>query len=175
MHLVLSNNIKYEAAGFLESLIAVAITGLAGVLLLSVAMSTIDQTLDNEAYDEMTNSSAALKHKISYLVEIHNEGNPDDPILSMLSSAGGCFDLGDKFVSEIVPLDVASVCPYAIEDGQIDRDSCDLTGEIGVFDFVCVNTNSNDSILSVDVVSGDIACIEDDCKDFIDKEIYLLK
>jgi hypothetical protein len=166
---------KYNAQGFVESLIAVAITGLAGVVLLAVSMNTIDQTLENEAYDEMTNASLSLNHKISYLVELHNQGASGDPIVELLDSKGRCFDLGDTFIFDLTSSDLSNVCAFNMQDGLMDRDSCGLTGEIGVFEFVCVNSLSNDSILYVDVVTGDIGCTDDSCNDFIDKEIYLLK
>jgi len=170
--------IKYKAQGFVESLIAVAITGLAGVLLLSVSIRTIDQTLDNEVYDEVTNGSSVLSKKLSYLVDVHNFGNidpDDDPVLRLIDFNGMCFDLGNKFVSDITDLDIESVCPLSMSKGKLDRDACGLTGEIGAFNFVCVNSNSNKSILSVDIVSGDSGCTDESCKDFVDKEIYLLK
>jgi len=173
------NKIKgYVAQGFVESLIAVAITGIAGVLLLSVAINTINQTLKNEAYDEMTNTSSALGHKLSYLVDIHNLGDidpDDDAILKMLDFPNRCFDLGDDFLSDITAVDVVDICPVSMSGGKINRDACELTGEIGIFDFVCVNSNSNNSILSVDLITGDIGCTDESCKDFVDKEIYLLK
>jgi hypothetical protein len=81
---------KYEAVGFVEALIAIAVAGIASVVLMTVAADTVAQVLRNETSNKMTEvaiEGASLVKKIA-----DNQNNGDEELFpSIEGNVNNCF------------------------------------------------------------------------------------
>lgn len=168
---------KYSGSGFVETLIAMAITGIAGVLLITVAIKTLNESVKTEISDEITVLDGNIEVDLQYLVESYNSGKfaGDSPIDQMLDNRG-CFNLDVNY--ETVNSSTATqACPYTFntKTGILDRSSCNINGNTGVFGLVCVADGSDNQLLKVDIVTGFGGCDGEGCDDFVNKELYILE
>jgi hypothetical protein len=113
---------KYEAVGFVEALIAIAVAGIASVVLMTVAANTIAQVIRNETSDKMTEyaiEGASMTKKIA-----DNHNNSDEELFPGIDgNVNNCFAfVGDVDQPEFQKSGeiFENVCDY--DSGQ--RDQC---------------------------------------------------
>lgn len=68
---------KYEAVGFVEALIAIAVAGIASVVLMTVAANTVAQVLRNETSNKMTEVGIEGASLVKKIADNHNNGDSD--------------------------------------------------------------------------------------------------
>jgi len=103
---------KYIAVGFVEALIAIAVAGVASVVLMSIAIQTISQVLKNEVSDTMTElaiEGGSMAKKIG-----DNQLKSDESLFPQIDgNVGKCFAF-DGEVSD----------PSFVKSGDIFLDAC---------------------------------------------------
>lgn len=176
-----SNNklkIKYKAQGFVEALIAVAISGVAGIILLSIATKTVNQTIYNEIQDEITLANSNMALKLEYLIQADqaDELNVDSPVDKLSNDyLNQCVRL-DFTLDDLDAYEITTFCSRSLDsNGLLSRSDCNLDSQdVEDFAFVCPIASSS-NFLTVDIISGSTACTGRNCRDYIDTEVYLLK
>lgn len=164
---------SYKGQGFVETLIATGVAGIASVVLMSVAIRTIRQTVKNEIEDEKTLLSSNMDASMNYLVGFYNDAlvKEDDVLAPLIATPGSCFDVtvdwGTPEDSMIEPS-----CANTVEGGKLSRLGCDLGPSEDIFAVACVSTKSNARILFLDIVTGQVGCVADECKDHIRSVLY---
>jgi hypothetical protein len=66
---------KYEAVGFVEALLAIAVAGIASVVLMTVAANTVAQVIRNETSNKMTEVAIEGASMTKKIAESHNNGD----------------------------------------------------------------------------------------------------
>ncbi len=84
---------KYEALGFVESMIAIMIVGISSVVLMQIAVNTMQGIMQNEAIDDMTQYAVEGAETIQDLAFQHRES--EEPLFpaSNILYEGYCFSL----------------------------------------------------------------------------------
>lgn len=166
---------KYQAQGFVEALIAVAVAGIASVVLMSIAIDTLKQTVDNENEGKKTLQSGNVGIQLDYLVAAYNNGELPSPsiIETLINNPNGCFDpniaMGDPTSTTMV-----LQCDYQLNGDRLTRDNCNLNDDSGeVFTYICTK-QSTTRLLYVDIVSGLRGCDDKSCHDIVQSLIFPL-
>ena len=166
---------NYKAQGFVEALVAIAVTGIAGIVLLSIATRTVNQTVYNEIKDEITLENNNMQMKLDFIVEAVNSGDYEGatPLDDMDQYFGQCVFL-DVSLDDISSYEITPACPNALSPkGVLPREDCSLS-ELDGFALVCPTLYTSD-VLTVDIISGNSLCDGRKCNDFVNGEAYLLK
>ena len=186
----LTNNNRYNAQGFVEALIAILITGIAAMGLMTVAANTIGQVIDNEISDQLSQEAVKGAAIMDYFIEEWNQGNRTISTTNMLSpggntfqnSIGSCFaldgDLGDPVISNALAYCNASdssdstrfgINPYECLS-QWDTVSIDTVGSEDLSDhrdqmfrIICItpeSDNTNYYIMVTKIFTGTKSCYD---------------
>lgn len=169
---------KYDAQGFVEALIAIAITGIAGIVLLSIATKTVNQTIYNEIQDEITLANSNMALKLEYLIQADQSGDltADSPVDALSNGYPNQCVMMDFTLDNLDAYEITTFCSSSLDsDGLLSRSDCNLdVQDVKDFAFVCP-TASSSNFLTVDIISGSTACTGRNCRDYVNTEVYLLK
>lgn len=170
---------KYTAQGFVEALIAIAVAGIATVVLMQVAVRTIRQTVDNEIEDEKTILATNLEVKLDYLLAANNADDlgDDSAVDSMKASPNTCFEL-DIDMADVVSSVAMHKCAYSLTNGErrlLSRSTCEFEVSEEIFALACVTSRTTQNLLYIDIVTGLGGCEAEDCSDSIQSIVYPLR
>ena len=162
----MSKQKTYKSLGFVEALIAIMVVGVASVVLLGIAVNTVQQVLQNEMSDKLTETAVEGGVMIKKIAE-DNNGSTDTLFPPITGNTGKCFALntdinnpsfvknGDVFVN---------ACNY---DSQ-GKDGCvsTLSEDTSVFRVYCMTSDSDVTTGTVvgKVITGLAACKTADTK-----------
>ena len=112
----MNNNTNYEAIGFIEALIAILLVGVSSLILLQIAINTLNNAIQNEAIDHMTQyamEGAEMaqdiynKHKMDLLInpDIDGEDEKERYFPEIIQDGANCFVInkrgGDVFFVKV--------------------------------------------------------------------------
>jgi hypothetical protein len=104
---------KYDAVGFVEALIAIAVAGIASVVLMTVAADTVAQVLRNETSDKMTELAIEGASMIKKIGDNHNNG--DEPLFPEIDgNVNNCY----AFIGDVDE-------PHFQQSGDVFENVCD--------------------------------------------------
>lgn len=86
---------KYEALGFVEALIAIMVVGISSIVLMEIAVDTMQNTIQNEIIDTMT-QYAVEGAEIAQQIADRNKESESSTYFPSISDWGACF----RFVNE---------------------------------------------------------------------------
>jgi len=86
---------KYEALGFVEALIAIMVVGISSIVLMEIAVNTMQNTIQNEIIDTMT-QYAVEGAEIAQQIADRDKEDESPTYFPTLSDWGSCF----RFVNE---------------------------------------------------------------------------
>ncbi|MGI6484514.1 MAG: hypothetical protein ACOX0R_02745 [Candidatus Dojkabacteria bacterium] len=149
----MSNIKKYKAVGFVESLIAIMIVGVASVVLMRLAASTLMDAVQNERIDKMTQfaiEGATMTEAI--ILEMKNKGEDPKEKFDLLAGATNCYvpyivdETADRTVFDFKKdnnVYTKIVEPVDRNDSKIVIVEQDVTGEKKeYFRYVCLSAPS---------------------------------
>jgi hypothetical protein len=155
---------KYNSVGFVEALIAIAVAGIASVVLMGIAADTYAQVLYNEMSDQMTEISIEGSEMVKKIADEHNTSE-EEPYFP---SIGGnyCYAIEGNYENPSFPKqgeNFISTCSYSAQN----RSSCfDAVSSRSneYFTIFCMTTDSeyeNDLVVGK-VVTGLVDCDGED-------------
>lgn len=167
---------NYQAQGFVESLIAILVTGIASIALMSVAARTIREVVRNEQLDQLTQEAIKGGKLIDYIVDEHNhevEHTTLFPIAQIdetkcvaidgdISGAnlyvGEKTDAGDVVCNYIPPY--SGINPEDCINGNENEIKIDSVEQEDLFRIMCIHPDSDPSegILVVKIYTGTLSC-----------------
>lgn len=121
---------KYVAVGFVEALIAIAVAGIASIVLMSIAANTTAQVIRNEISGEMTEYAIEGAAIIRKIADNHNNGQ-GELFPSIEGNNGRCFSFeGSTDAPRFVKSgeNFTSICSYdsgervQCKDSTLDKD-----------------------------------------------------
>jgi hypothetical protein len=113
----------YKAAGFVEALIAIAVAGIASVVLMGIAADTTAQVLRNEISDSLTQSAIEGGELVKKIADNHNSS--EDPLFPPLAEyRGSCFQIEGSSNSPTFPQVDDQFIPTCSYDASGGRDQC---------------------------------------------------
>jgi hypothetical protein len=164
-------NTKQKALGFVESLIAIAVTGIACIVLMAMAARTIKEVGRNEESDEMLQLAVSGAAMIN---EVANNGNTSSTAFPpIISNINNCFKISSIVMAP--SLSATSVCSYDVTG----RDNCKSTtapARTDLFRVFCI-TNKSDAAAGVvvgKIIVGKTACEDSVNCDVRDYQYYLV-
>ena len=176
----------YKAQGFVEALIAILITGIAAVGLMTVAATTIGDVIQNEILDQVNQQGVKGNLMLQTVVEEWNFDNRDPfeasgnlifPPTDVKKDAGLCFHLdGDPnsydtvtlTTSEAIPnctMDIDGIVPAScVAAAQLapttedDDEDSDFTDQL--FRIACLDSDTDyvRSVLVTRIYTGSLGC-----------------
>lgn len=125
----------YKAQGFVEALIAIVVAGIATLVLMTVAIRTLNSVVKNELIDQLTQEAVKGGELLNYAVDEYNYGNlAAAPFLPLDTDAGGNLSACYFVDGEIGNLNISSQpingCTY--EQGVITQDDGTNEREVAV-------------------------------------------
>ena len=170
---------KYRGVGFVEALIAIAVAGIASIVLMSIAINTTNQVLRNDIESDLTEKAIEASAMVKKIANSHNATTEDPLFPPITGNEGSCFAIDGStndpsFPTSAGGFDVA--CRY--DSG--DRESCQLatSEDPEIFRVFCILPDSvvSSGLVVGKVVTGLTECDEGDeggkC-DVNDYEYYL--
>ena len=146
--------IKYEALGFVESMISIMIVGLSSVVLMQIAVNSMQSIIQNEAIDDMTQYAVEGAEIVQDLAFKDRESEESEfPAAPFYE--GYCFFL---------TLDDGQVVFRKTEEGEFDKfriedternlykDKAILSEEDFLFRIVCLDSYTSDFVVAQIVV-----------------------
>lgn len=126
------NRNHYAAQGFVEALIAILVTGIAAVALMTVAANTISTVVRNELEDQLTAEAVKGAKLMSYLVDEHNAGVDHTSFLPITTAEeGDCFAIDGTLQAPFISPKATPVCGYQ------------TSPTAGINPSLCLNTSVN--------------------------------
>jgi hypothetical protein len=175
-------NTKYEAQGFVEALIAIVVAGMATIVLMSIAINTLNGVVRNEMLDQMTQEAVKGGELISHFVDEYNY--QDVGTLGFLplepTDYGDCYaldgDVGSLYISS-APLNdgackyqdngsgtsgfVPNACLVNAGDVKINESAFTVnqnSDESDLFRIMCIHPESDSKVLVAKVIVGNMSC-----------------
>lgn len=137
----------YEAVGFVEALIAIAVAGIASLVLMSIAATTIAQVLRNEVSDQMTQAAIEGAEMAKKIADNQNlSGGTLFPEIE--GNINSCFAFrGDTNSPEFVKNgeSFSRVCNYD-GDGRDDCKGAVLESDDEFFRVLCITPESDPAL-----------------------------
>ncbi|HRY22630.1 MAG TPA: hypothetical protein P5311_02620 [Candidatus Dojkabacteria bacterium] len=136
---------KYKALGFVESMIAIMVLGMSSVVLMQIAVNVMQDILQNEAIDELTQYAIEGAEIIQDIANRNKEvGGGLFPLVAEYQSDPdeNCFILDKLEGGELVLAkeDDGDWIKYSSEDRDIYKNRATLTDEDELFRIICFNT-----------------------------------
>ncbi|MCB9790680.1 hypothetical protein H6764_01515 [Candidatus Nomurabacteria bacterium] len=176
MNLKIDSGKKYKGQGFVESLVAILVTGLASIALMAVAARTIREVVRNEQLDQLTQEAVKGGKILDYVVDEHNHGSDhttlfpfnnvdeakcvaiDGDINGANLYVGDKSDAGDVVCNYISPY--SGVNPQDCLEGNESEVKIDSIDQQDLFRIMCIHPDSNASkgILVVKIYTGTLTC-----------------
>ena len=142
----MNNNTNYEAIGFIEALIAILLVGVSSLILLQIAINTLNNAIQNEAIDHMTQyamEGAEMaqdiynKHKMDLLSnpDIDGEEEKERYFPEIIQDGANCFVINKRggdvfFVKDSLTDDFLRYRKdVEIDEREIYREGALITGE----------------------------------------------
>lgn len=175
-------NDKYKAQGFVEALIAIVVAGVATMVLMSIAINTLNGVVRNEMLDQMTQEAVKGGELIGSVVDEYNYDDIDSLHFLPIENQddGDCYaldgDIGSLYVSSDPVNDgackyqddgagtfgfVPNQCLVNAGDVKIDESSFtvnDNSAESDLFRLMCIHPDSDEKILVAKVIVGNMSC-----------------
>jgi hypothetical protein len=138
-------NKKYKALGFVESMIAIMVLGMSSVVLMQIAVNVMQDILQNEAIDDLTQYAIEGAEIIQDIANRNNEfGGGLFPLVAEYESdpyGKNCFRFeleGEDLV--LAKNDDDNWIKYTSDERDIYKDEAILNGEDELFRLICFNT-----------------------------------
>jgi len=137
-------NKSYEGVGFVEALIAIAVAGIASVVLMSIAANTIAQVLRNEVSDRMTQAAIEGAEMAKKIADNQNLSG-DNLFPEITGNVNACFAFrGDTNSPEFVKSGevFTRVCNYDSEGREDCKESL-MSSDERMFRIFCITPDSD--------------------------------
>lgn len=154
-------NKKYKGVGFVEALIAIAVAGIASIVLMSIAINTTNQVLRNDIESDLTEQAIEASAMVKKIANSHNAAIDEDLFPPITGNEGSCFAIDGTTNDPSFPKSAGSfdvACRY--DSG--DRESCQLAAseDPEIFRVFCILP---DSVISSGLVVGKVVTGLTDC------------
>ncbi len=143
---------KYEALGFVEALVAIMVVGISSVVLMQIAVNTMQNTIQNEIIDNMTQYAV---EGAELAQDIANRGSTTgDDIFPEKSSWGRCFSFikvqdqedEEKFVYYFAKNTENLFLSFdKTDDRELYKDIAILSEEDELFRVICLDESNVDN------------------------------
>jgi hypothetical protein len=132
--------IKYEALGFVEALVAIMVVGISSVVLMQIAVNTMQNTIQNEIIDNMTQyavEGAEIAQEIA-----NREATSGEDVFPDKVDWGRCFVLKNEegvygFLKE------TNFESYSEEERNEYKNVAIIDGEDTLFRVICLESSSS--------------------------------
>ncbi|MBI2356511.1 hypothetical protein HYV12_00420 [Candidatus Dojkabacteria bacterium] len=135
---------NYNAVGFVEALIAIAVAGIASIVLMTIAVNTTSQLIRNEIENNLTERSVEAASMVKKIAANHNESPEGEALFPLISgNEGNCYAFnGDSndpsFETEGADFKIA--CKYDAGERELCREHTSQDSEI--FRVFCILSDS---------------------------------
>lgn len=141
----------YSALGFVEALIAIAVTGIACLVFMDVTAQSMVELIRLEQHDKLTRESSVVAEKVHRIIAKQNAGAPNvfpDP----MSNNGKCFKVSGT-TNDPAFSPITSICTT----GNLEGCKSSFSGEL--FTVYCIKKyDSSSGLVKGEVISGLLQC-----------------
>jgi hypothetical protein len=168
----MNKTMKYKGIGFVEALIALMVSGVVAIVLMSISANALQElhTIDTE--DAIAQVAVSTAVQLQYLANQEAQGEPDDNVFYDLTP-NQCYG----FSSPDEGLVESPICSYNTDTGDISANCRGISGTTygeGFYRIMCVlnsDSDSNKRRLVVKIFSGVVnlpgkATTDADVKDY---------
>jgi hypothetical protein len=169
---------KYKAIGFVETLIAIMVAGVACIALMGLAANTISIVATNEREDQMTQIAIEGASAVSAIALQNNTS--ELPVFPKISNnVGNCFQLSTNSSSPSFETNESGGFKIACNYDNGGRDDCKgslASGSTDIFEVFCITSASDitSGIVVGKVVVGKTVCVSSGACDISDYQYYSL-
>jgi hypothetical protein len=170
---------RYKATGFMESIIAITVAGIACIVLMRLASNVIKQVAQNERSDEMTQIAITGANMVSAIASQNNAAPVSQVFFPRITgNQGSCFQLSTAVDTPSFIQTSGVITPVCNYDagGRSDCKSSLAPGRTDMFRVFCITSASDitGGIVVGKIVVGKTVCSDSVSCDISDYQYYSL-